>query len=54
MIDDSVIIPVLFINGKNTCTSCYIVSYIGFMQVIRADMTCLGFIFTELKTRGNI
>jgi len=30
------------------------ISYIGFMQVIRADMTCLGFIFPELKARGNI
>jgi len=30
-------------------TSHNIISYIGFMQVIRADMTCLGFIFPELK-----
>jgi len=28
-----------------------IISYISFMQVIRADMTCLGFIFPELKAR---
>jgi len=27
------------------------ISYMGFMQVIRADMTCLGFIFPELKAR---
>jgi len=27
----------------------YIISYIGFMQVIRADMTCLGYIFPEPK-----
>jgi len=30
----------------------YIISYIGFMQVIRADMTCLGFIFPELKVHS--
>jgi len=27
------------------------ISYIGFMQVIRADMTCLGYIFPELKVQ---
>jgi len=36
-------------NAANHIMFTYIISYIGFMQVIRADMTCLGFIFPELK-----
>jgi len=39
----------LYINkNMSVSTKCflaYTISYIGFMQVIRDDMTCLGFIF---------
>jgi len=36
---------------EHIATMSAIISYIGFMQVIWADMTCLGFIFPKLKVR---
>jgi len=40
-----------YCKNITTCSTIYVISYIGFLQVIWADMTRLGFIFPELKAR---